>query len=292
MKHHARPLTFTLAALAAGLVSTRVLAWECEYERQFEETLSLSGSDVLFIVAGAGDLDIRGDSGGNEARVRGKVCASKEEWVNEATMKMTRGEQAEIAVVIPDVDWNWSAGGNGRYVYIDLNIDVPSDIELNVKDSSGDLKAYRTGPISVKDSSGDIDLDDIQGSVFVEDSSGDIELIDINGDVTIGHDSSGDMYGRGIQGSVLVAKDSSGDIRFKDVRDDFTVERDSSGDIEADGAGRALGSFLSRAFCLFAGAFLRLACGLRLLAGAALLLKLAQLGFALCLALLRAGERL
>ena len=52
-----------------------------------------------------------------------------------------------MAVVIPEVDWNWSAGGSGRYVYIDLEISVPDDIELNVKDSSGDLAAYGTGAI-------------------------------------------------------------------------------------------------------------------------------------------------
>jgi hypothetical protein len=223
------------ALILAGCLAGSAQAWDCKYEQEVDLTLDLSDSDQLFVIAGAGDLDIRGDASLTEARVRGKICSSEEDWLADTSVVTSGGENAEIAVVMPDVDWSWSKGN--QYVYIDLEIDVPDDIPLDIKDSSGDLGARGVASIRVKDSSGDIELEDVTGSVYLEDSSGDIELEDIVGDVTVGHDSSGDIYGRGVQGSVLVAKDSSGDIRFKEVRDDFTVERDSSGDIVADTVG-------------------------------------------------------
>ncbi len=226
----------SFAVLAVCLAATSAQAWDCKYEKDIDQTLDLAGSDQLFVVAGAGDLEIKGESGADEARIRGKVCSSSEEWLAETSISATGGDEAEIAVVMPDVDWNWSLTGS-KYIYIDLELVVPDDIPLDIKDSSGDLDVRDVASTAIKDSSGDIDVEGLTGQLVLEDSSGDIELRDIDGDVTVEHDSSGDIYGRNIQGSVLVAKDSSGDIRFREVRDDFTVERDSSGDIVANGVG-------------------------------------------------------
>jgi len=217
-----------IAVLAAG----NVQAWNCKFEKDIDRTLDLAGSEQLSVIAGAGDLEITGKAGTTEARVRGKVCASEQAWLDQADIFTEGGRNAEIAVTMPKTDSGWSIKGN-TYVYIDLYIDVPSNIALDVKDSSGDLEIRNTASVTVSDSSGDIDIEDVNGDVVLNDSSGDIELLDINGNVNVRQDSSGDIYGRDILGSVLVERDSSGDIRFQDVRDDFIVERDSSGDIVA-----------------------------------------------------------
>ena len=220
-----------VAALAAGSAQ----AWDCKYERDLDLTLDVSDAERLTVRAAAGDLDVNGRSGLTEARIRGKVCASEEEWLEEARIDTEGGRSAEIAVTLPDSS-GWSLMGS-RYVYVDLEIDVPEDLTLDIRDSSGDIEIAGTGPLEVSDSSGDIDIEKIRGGVTLEDSSGDIELLDIAGDVTVTRDSSGSIYGRGIQGSVLVERDSSGGIEFRDVRGDFVVERDSSGDIVADTMG-------------------------------------------------------
>jgi hypothetical protein len=216
------------AVLAAG----NAQAWNCKFEKEIDRTLDLAGSEQLSVIAGAGDLEITGKAGTTETRVRGKVCASEQGWLDDADIVTEDGKNAEIAVIIPKTDNGWSVNGN-QYVYIDLYIEVPSDIPLDVKDSSGDLEIRSTASVTVSDSSGDIDIEDVNGDVVLNDSSGDIELLDINGNVNVRQDSSGDIYGRDIHGSVLVERDSSGDIRFQDVRDNFIVERDSSGDIVA-----------------------------------------------------------
>ena len=223
-------------ALFAVIAAGSAQAWDCKYEKDLDVSLNLAGSERLSIDAAAGDLEIYGAEGVTEARARGRVCASEEEWLDGAEIFTEGGRNARIAVVLPKADSGWSLMGN-RYVYMDLKIDVPADIALDVRDSSGDIDIEGTGAVALQDSSGDIDIEGVRGAVELEDSSGDIDLLAIDGDVTVQSDSSGDIYGRDIQGSVLVVRDSSGEIRFADGRDDFVAERDSSGDIVADGIG-------------------------------------------------------
>lgn len=221
---------------SAMLAVSTAQAWDCDHERDIEVTLNLAGSEQLSIIAGAGDLEIEGLPGSGEARAVGRVCASEPEWLDESRILTEGGRKAEISVSLPRVDSGWNVLGN-RYVYMDLRVEVPDHIALDVQDSSGDMMVEGTGPLTVRDSSGDIEIENINGHVVLNDSSGDIDLLDIGGDVTIAQDSSGDIYGRDIHGSVLVENDSSGEIRFRDVRDNYVVERDSSGDIVADSVG-------------------------------------------------------
>lgn len=221
-----------LTLLASGAVQ----AWDCEHSREIDQALDVSDSRGLDVIAAAGDLSITGSESATEVRIRATVCASSEEWAQEAGVSVETGEVASVAVVLPDTGGMSGWGGN-RYAYLDLELEVPDSLSLAVRDSSGDIEIEGTGPVSVKDSSGDIELRRVRGDVLLSDSSGDIELSGIEGNVEVEQDSSGDIEGRDIEGSVLVARDSSGDIRFRDVRDDFTVERDSSGDIVADTIG-------------------------------------------------------
>ena len=220
----------------ALLVTTNLQAWNCAHEKEITESLDLGNSQLLSILAAAGDLEVIGKSGTNQATATGRVRASKAEWLDEAAIVTQSGNQASFAVSLPDVAGGWNIVGN-KYVYMDLVVEVPAEMALDIKDSSGDINVESTGSVTIRDSSGDIDLEDITGDIVLNDSSGDIDMLDIVGNVIVRQDSSGDIYGQDIEGSVLVERDSSGDIRFQDVRDDFIVERDSSGDIVARSIG-------------------------------------------------------
>ena len=225
-----------LLILGICLFSTSLQAWNCKYEKEIDQELDLDGAEVLTILAGAGDLEIEGDDGASVATIRGRVCVSEEDWLDESRIDVAGGSNAEIVVELPEISSSWSLMGS-KYAYIDLEITVPDNIRLEIKDSSGDVEIEGVSTLSLKDSSGDVHLEDIEGSVTLNDSSGDLVLEDIEGDVTVDSDSSGDLRGRDVEGSVLVRRDSSGDIRFIAVSRDFTVERDSSGDITAKGVG-------------------------------------------------------
>ncbi len=224
-----------LAGLFALGLCGPALAWDdCENRRVIEETLDVSATELLQIVAGAGELEITGREGQQSASVTATVCASSEEYAEASRLDIASGGTARIATVMPEVDGGgW---GSGRYLYIDLEIIVPETLSLDVRDSSGDMVLRRVGAVTIQDSSGDIEVSSA-ASVELKDSSGDIELETISGDVVVVADSSGDIRGEDIGGSVVVERDSSGDIRFRGVGADFLVERDSSGDIVANTVG-------------------------------------------------------
>lgn len=225
-----------LVALLAYHFSTDASAEWCKYEKDIDLTLDLSGTDVLAISAVAGNLRVTGVSGSEKAVIKGKACSSKESWLEDIHVETQTGTYAEInAFVSKSNDSGFCIGI--CYRSLDLEITVPEDLSLDVKDSSGDMLLRNVGAVKVQDSSGDIEIDDARSSISIRDSSGDIEIDRVNGDLTIESDSSGDVYASDITGSVLVEKDSSGDLRFKDISQDVVVERDTSGDIKVTDVG-------------------------------------------------------
>lgn len=228
MKKHFLPLLL--------LLPFSLYASDCEYSKDIGQTLDVSDSEELSVLAVAGDLRVRGIPGSQSAVIKGRVCSSKEAWLSESRVDATGGKAARIVVELPEHESDWSLTG-WNYLYLDLELEVPDHLSLEIKDSSGDIEISGVGAVAIRDSSGDIDIEDSIGPVTVQDSSGDIELNDIKRDVIIESDSSGDIRGSDIQGTVLVVSDSSGDISFRDVGENFIVESDSSGDISANRIG-------------------------------------------------------
>ena len=234
------PIRFWALVLASLLVyqfSSEAVADSCKFEKKIDMTLDLSNSELLAISAVAGDLEVNGVSGSDQALIRGRACVSEESWLDDSKVETKAGKHAEITVILPDTDGGWSFMGRGNYRWIDLQIQVPDDLALEVRDSSGDLSLENVASVRVQDSSGDIEISNVHGAVSVQDSSGDIDVDEIDGDFTVDADSSGDIYVEDVTGTVLVVKDSSGDIRATRVSNDVIVERDSSGDIRATDVG-------------------------------------------------------
>jgi len=228
--------TLVLSCLLIYQFSTEASADWCKFEKDINLTLDLSASDVLAISAAAGELEVIGVSGSDQAVISGKVCASKEAWLEESEVNTSSGRRAEINVNLPDINGGWSWSGNS-YVSLDLHVEVPQDLALEVKDSSGDMLLKNIAALQLQDSSGGIEIENARGSISIRDSSGDIDIDEAAGDLTIEADSSGDIYASDINGSVLVIRDSSGDIRISHVSDNVVVERDSSGDIRVSDVG-------------------------------------------------------
>ena len=226
-------------------------AGNCKYDKQIEMQLDLDKASMLFITARAGELKIKGSDSASHAEIKAKACASEEDWLDQMDVEVLEGENSEINVIVPDYDSLSSSWGD-KYVYIDLEITVPSDLALNVKDSSGDLTIDHVASLDLQDSSGAMDITDVNGAVIISDSSGEIELqsveggvsitdssgdmkiFDVIGDLTVISDSSGDIDVRDVEGSVRVLADSSGGIDVRDVSHNVVVEKDSSGDISVE----------------------------------------------------------
>lgn len=242
MAYSIRFWAIILAALLLIQFSTKASAESCKFEKTIDKTLDVSNSELLAISARAGELDIVGVPGAGQAVIHGRVCASKQSWLEQSEVITTPGKQAEIVVDLPDADGGWTSFGS-NYVWMDLRIEVPDKLALDVQDSSGDMSLKNIAAVQIKDSSGEIEVQNARGPVSISDSSGDIEVNESDGDVTIESDSSGDIDVTGVNGTVLVKSDSSGDIEVSDVSNDVVVERDSSGDIsvnDVDGDFRVL----------------------------------------------------
>lgn len=225
-----------LICLLALQFSTKAFADWCKYEKDIDMSLDLSASELLSITAAAGDLEVKGVSGTDSAAITGKVCASKEAWLEDSSVQTEAGKHAKIAVDLPDGNTGWSFTGNS-YITLDLVVEVPQDLALKIKDSSGSMYLENIAAVEIDDSSGEIEIENARETVSIRDSSGDIDIEEAGGDITIESDSSGGIYARDIDGSFLVVKDSSGDIDVSHVSKDVIVERDSSGDISASDVG-------------------------------------------------------
>lgn len=241
MSNIARILIWSSFALPA--VAT---ADDCDVRAPRSAQVDGSGVTKIVLEAAAGDLRVRGGSS-SSIDVRGEACAPTRRRLDEIKLETRReGATVYVRVVIPDDD---SIFGRGR---LDLTIDAPASVALDVNDSSGDVEIHGVSAVKLDDSSGDIGIEDITGQVQVEDSSGDIRvkrvrgdvsasdssgdviIEDVSGNVAIPVDSSGDLVMRRIQGGVRVMNDSSGDIRIADVGKNVVVDNDSSGSIKVE----------------------------------------------------------
>lgn len=217
-----------IAALLALLaLPVAALAWDldCRYAADRKASIDTAGAARVEIMARAGDLTVRSGSGTTLA-AGGRACASSQAYLDQTQLHVRRqGDVVQVHVQVPDE----MKGIGLLYGSLDLEVSVPSDLPVEVTDSSGDVTLESVRVTKVLDSSGDIVARGLKGDVEIEDSSGDIRIEDAAGAVRVS-DSSGDVVIRGAS-RVHIPLDSSGDIVIDRIAGDVRIDRDSSGDI-------------------------------------------------------------
>jgi hypothetical protein len=230
-----------LAPLEAG-------ASQCEESKIIDRTFDASDFSALELKALAGYLEVT-PSTGSEIHFWARACTSDQEYLDMMDLDVIETQdQLKLAAIIP---WH-QEDFEPRYASMDIELSLPANLPLRVKDSSGDMliegvsvtkiedssgEIRVTGGLTdlvIRDSSGDINVSELTGSVRVSDSSGDIRLRNIEQDVEIPGDSSGSIDIRRVKGSVRVDSDGSGDIEIDDVGMDVSIGSDGSGDIEIE----------------------------------------------------------
>jgi hypothetical protein len=199
----------------------------CAYgvERRLE--LDASAAELLRLSAGSGALTVSGREGLGRVQAVGMACASHEDLLKDLRLSM---EQVDGEIVL-SAHYPRSGGWNGgEYARIDLAVEIPLRMAVDLDDSSGSLEVSGTGALRIDDSSGSILVWDVFGDVLIDDSSGEVELRSISGDVSV-DDGSGGIDLRDIDGSVRL-RDGSGSVSVVGVGRDVVVERDGSGSIE------------------------------------------------------------
>ncbi len=243
MKSHPT-LNALLLGAAALVFGAGAAAASCEHEAQRTGDVDAAGAKRIVIVAEAGDLVVHGKAGGNRVVARGRACADSASQLAKVKLETTRsGDTVTVRAEIDRESKMWSDNA-----YMDLDIEVPNNVDLDIEDGSGDavlrnlgkvvmndgsgdLTVEKVAALRLVDGSGDIDIADL-GELVVEDGSGDLTARRVSGNVLVEEDGSGDMSFEDIGGWVRVRDDGSGSIYVVDVKGDFTVDSDGSGDIE------------------------------------------------------------
>lgn len=128
-------------------------------------------------------------------------------------------------------------------IELKYEIKVPSDFDLDLKSSGGDLVAKNVeGKSHLKTSGGDIYTKDVKGELFCGTSGGDISLFSFTGDAEVST-SGGDIEVDAEDGSIL-ATTSGGDI-FVKASDGEVKAKTSGGDISLNYFGTNYGITLS-----------------------------------------------
>jgi Toastrack DUF4097 len=249
----------TLILCLSAVPRTSLAELNCRFSAERTGGLPVAGVTRVRIEAGAGDLTIRGREGAVNVTASGRACSNSEELVAATQLHVTRdGDVLVVATELPEpVEHKGLFGLGTDYATLDLEVEVPAALPLDVEDSSGDLELDNTaattladssgdisihgiaGDLAVTDSSGDIDISEVRGNLRLSDSSGDIEIVRVTGNVTIPVDSSGDIDIRHVDGTVHIETDTSGDVDVADVGHDVTIDVDSSGGIKVARIGGA-----------------------------------------------------
>ena len=235
-------LVFTLLVAVAPLAAD-----DCKFEDDRTATVDLEGATTIRIIAEAGLLKVAGRAGSEQIVADGTACASHEDLLPDVELRTSRrGDTIIVESRTPD-SWH----GN-NYARLDLEVEVPDGIMIDIEDGSGSLEvrdvgALRlddgsgslrvvrvAGDVEVNDGSGSIIIEDVGGPIRVRDGSGSIEIEGVKNDVEIREDGSGSMTISDVEGSVRIHEDGSGSIFVADVTGDFALDRDGSGSVQID----------------------------------------------------------
>ena len=245
-----------LSGLILATVSTAALAdHDCKFSAERNLDIDPAGLKALTIVLGSSDAKVEGVAGIKRIEVRGKACASEEEWLKDLTVDQERGaDRVRVSTSKNHGGTHINLFGSS-YAYIDLSVRMPTDLALEVDagsgdadvgnvaslrftSGSGDLNAHHVaGDVAVKVGSGDAIIDDI-GSLDVERvGSGDIRASNARGEVKVGHVGSGDVNFADVKGGVHIESVGSGDVGVRRAGGDVEIGSIGSGDVSVDGVG-------------------------------------------------------
>lgn len=228
---HARLFSSTHLSLASAfallLLPVVVLADDCAYQETLAFSLPAEAVERMDITAGAGTLEVIGDSADGQIHVQAMVCTSRKSGlVGMGVEHALRGGTQHIETRIPE---NQTTFWTSHYARIDLSVRLPAGLPVQIKDGSGDLSVSGTGALVLRDGSGSVSIDSVAGNVAVRDGSGDLSIANITGNVDV-TDGSGALNIAEVDGNVDIS-DGSGSIDVRDVTRDVTIHESGSGSV-------------------------------------------------------------
>jgi hypothetical protein len=247
-------------AILATIALSSTLLLASEFNEIRELSLDTSNKQSFTVKTTSGYLKIIGRDDLDQIQVKATIRVetgmtfdeddAKEYLSDNLTLELTdNGSGAELMVKFEDNSWF-----NNRSRAVDLDILVPSNLELKVHDGSGSLSIVGmtngldlkdgsgsatvkniAGNVQIVDGSGSLTIEGIRGQLEIEDGSGSMSISNVTGDIVI-DDGSGSISIDDVRGSVRV-DDGSGSINASNVTANFIVEDDGSGSVSVSNIG-------------------------------------------------------
>jgi len=194
------------------------------------QQLSLPSNNLeyLNVLSGAGSLEIKGSETATSISVNATIYTADIEDEYELTLEQN-GKQAKL--VAQNKSRNGISFYSGQSPSINLVITVPSNLNLDIDDGSGDIliNAMQSN-IDVKDGSGDLTISGAK-NLTIDDDSGEVNLENIAGNLEL-TDGSGNIHINNVSGNATI-EDGSGDIRVNHAKG-LTITESGSGDVSID----------------------------------------------------------
>ena len=196
--------------------------------------VSSAGVSVLRLGAGSGYLRVVGHKGSAEIVISGVARADSRMVLEKVRMETRRaGDTLVVTSIIPSSP----AGTSPRLTPgLDLMIDLPAGISLDVMDTSGAAYFRNIGSLRVVHGDGRLEADTVAGDVDITDGNGDMLVNDVGGNVHI-VDGGGGIRLSGIGGSVDIPRAGDGEIKASAVTGDVRIGSKSSGEVLVSGVG-------------------------------------------------------
>lgn len=215
------PLAAAIVASAFGCTAHRY-----DLTATRSETVSSAGATSVKIITGAGWLRIEGRPGATEIRATGTAHANSDTLLKRVRLTVTRvGDVVQIATEVPE-----DREPIGQAAALDLTIEVPLTLALDVADESGETIIRNVGPLTITDNGGGLDIEGVTGNLDVTDGAGELQVSDVRGNVRI-KDGAGGIYVANVHGSVEIPKDGAGEIQVSDITGDLRIGSKESGEV-------------------------------------------------------------
>jgi len=230
-----------------------------EYKEIRELTLDANNLEGFFADVTSGYLRVTGSDEIDQIIVKATIRIDTKRSFDdddardyaENKLTLTLKEKRNKGVLVANFDQQLISFSNFSRV-VDLDIQVPSNLQLRVDDGSGliNISKMKNG-VNIDDGSGALELTQIDGKVYINDGSGSIDVDQVNGDVTI-EDGSGSLSVTNVQGDLSIddgsgnidvadiigsvsVDDGSGSIKINNVSNDFILLDDGSGGVSLAG---------------------------------------------------------
>jgi len=218
-----------------GLLAANTHAFECKFTAERPLDIDPAGLHALVLSLGSSDARVRGVAGLSRIEVRGRACASQEDWLADLTVEQKR-EGDRVVVTTNQHRQNTIGPFHSSYAYIGLEVRIPASLPLRIQSESGDADVADIAALDFSTHSGDLLADDVRGSIIAELGSGDIKADDV-GSLELRRSGSGDVRARKVRGDVRIGNVGSGDLSIEDVSRGVHVNSIGSGDVGVHGAG-------------------------------------------------------